>query len=439
MDGARRLDGRWMRSGGVAAACALTCAWLAATWLSPGVAAAETARDTVHFDSTMVDEFPGNENGPHGKFTNEYTATVPLTAPSRGAPYTGSATGSYARAEGVTELVSECHGGTETNKLIEQSGSAAPFKVVSFAAGASPVLTINVGAPSENYLAEGVGPCAGPPQGTATPNWWALWTASHRASLLTSEANEFQLTLTKGGGEVAATATYSGVVEQQGNLIGTESTSITVTEAPCTVPDVVGEPLALAEEAIEEAGCTVGAVTEKKSMTVALGEVMSTSPAAGASVAAGTAVSLVIAKGGRAARKCIVPSLKGLTLVAAKQALKHAECALGRVKKKGSKTLAKGLVISSRPKAGKKKKAEYKVDLVLSKGPGKQCKVPSLKGDTVAGATAALRKAGCSLGRVSTEKSSSVAAGQVISSQPKKGSKLKAGSKVALVISIGKA
>jgi beta-lactam-binding protein with PASTA domain len=434
------LGGRWIAGACLAIVCSLAPALTATT-----VAAAETVRYTVHFDSTMVDEFPGNENNAHGKYTNEYTATVPLTSAAKGSPYTGSVTGSYARAEGVTELVSECKGGSEVNKLIEQAGNAAPFKVVSFVAGASPVLTVNVGMPAETYLAEGIGPCAGPPQTTSVPNWWALWSASHKASLLAGEQNEFQLTLNKGSGETAATATYSGIVEQQGNLIGSENTTITVTQGQCVVPDVVGEPLNLAKEAIEEAGCTVGAVREKSSTTVALGEVISTSPAPGATVAAGSAVSLVIAKGAKVKRACVVPKLKGDTLAAATRALEQAECGLGKIKKSKSKKVAKGKVISSKPKAGSKKKVGYKVALTISKGPGKkkgkksQCKVPGVAGDTLVAATAALAKAGCSLGKVSAEKSTSIAAGKVISSKPKKGSKLAAKAKVALVVSIGSA
>ena len=437
-----RPVGRW-----IVGACAAMAFALAPVWVLPAVAGAETARYTVHFDSTMVDEFPGNENEAHGKYTNEYTATVPLTSAAKGSPYTGSVTGSYARTEGVAELASTCLETPSINKQIDHSGNPAPFKVVSFtpatSAGASPVLTINVGMPTETYLNEVTVPACNLAPPTAIPNWWSLWGASHKASLLTSEPNEFQLMLSKGSGETAATATYSGVVEQQGNLIGSESTTISVTEGQCVVPDVVREPSNLAREAIEEAGCTVGAVSEKSSTTVALGEVISSSPAAGANVAAGTAVSLVIAKGGKVKRECIVPNLKGDSLAAAQRALKKAECGLGKVKKAKSLTLAKGKVVSSTPKRGSKQKAGYKVALTISNGPGKkegkksQCKVPGLAGDSLVAAKAALEKAGCSLGRVSIEKSTSLAAGKVVSSKPNKGTKLKAGAKVGLVISIG--
>ncbi len=440
---AGRLVGRCVAGTCVAIACALTPAGIL-----PAVAGAETARYTVHFDSTMVDEFPGNENAAHGKFTNEYTATVPLASAAKGSPYSGSVTGSYARTEGVAELEGQqCNKTPATDKQIDQSGNPAPFKVVSFtpatSAGASPVLTINVGMPTETYLNEVTVPECNIVPPSALPNWWALWSASHKASLLASEPNEFQLTLSKGSGETAATATYSGIVEQQGNLIGSESTTISVTEGPCVVPDVIREPLSLAKEAIEEAGCTVGAVSEKKSTTVALGEVISTGPAAGTTTAAGTAVSLVIAKGGKVKRQCVVPPLKGDPLAVAKHALKEAECGLGKVKKAKSKTVAKGKVISSTPKQGSKQKTGYKVALTVSTGPGKkkgkksQCKVPGLAGDTLPAAKAALEKAGCSLGKVSTEKSTSVAAGKVVSSKPKKGTKLEVGAKVELVISIG--
>ena len=60
--------------------------------------------------------------------------------------------------------------------------------------------------------------------------------------------------------------------------------------ANVTVPDVVGQVQAAAEGAITGASLTVGTVTTANSPTVPAGSVISQDPAAGASVAPGTAV-----------------------------------------------------------------------------------------------------------------------------------------------------
>ena len=67
--------------------------------------------------------------------------------------------------------------------------------------------------------------------------------------------------------------------------------------APVAVPNVVGLSQAAAETAITGAGLTVGTVTNQNSDTVPSGDVISQSPAAGASVAPGSAVALVVSSG----------------------------------------------------------------------------------------------------------------------------------------------
>jgi hypothetical protein len=64
---------------------------------------------------------------------------------------------------------------------------------------------------------------------------------------------------------------------------------------------------------------------------------------------------------------CLVPKLKGKTLVAAKVALAQAHCKTGKVTKAFS-TAKKGHVISQRPKPGTNLAAGAKVNLVISKG-----------------------------------------------------------------------
>ena len=66
---------------------------------------------------------------------------------------------------------------------------------------------------------------------------------------------------------------------------------------PVAVPNVVGMAQADAQAAITAAALAVGAVTQQSSDTVPAGSVISQDPAAGASVAPGTAVNLVVSSG----------------------------------------------------------------------------------------------------------------------------------------------
>lgn len=66
--------------------------------------------------------------------------------------------------------------------------------------------------------------------------------------------------------------------------------------APVTVPDVVGLPQAAAALAIVAEGLTVS-ITSGYSVVVPVGDVISQSPLAGASVASGSAVTIVVSLG----------------------------------------------------------------------------------------------------------------------------------------------
>jgi hypothetical protein len=68
------------------------------------------------------------------------------------------------------------------------------------------------------------------------------------------------------------------------------------------------------------------------------------------------------------ASKCIVPGLKGKTLVVAEKAITRAHCAVGKIKKASSSHVKKGHVVSQTPAAGRALSKGAKVSLVVSKG-----------------------------------------------------------------------
>ena len=70
--------------------------------------------------------------------------------------------------------------------------------------------------------------------------------------------------------------------------------------------------------------------------------------------------------------------------------------------------------------------------------PTVSCRVPNVKGKSLAVAKRKIAAAHCKTGKVTTAKSKTVKKGNVISQKPKAGTKLRKGSKVNLVVSRGK-
>ena len=200
---------------------------------------------------------------------------------------------------------------------------------------------------------------------------------------------------------------------------------------PVTVPNVVGDTQATATTALTSAGLTIGTVTSTPSATVPVGTVISESPAAGSSVAPGSAVSLVISSG----PPITVPNVVGDTQAAATTAITAAGLTLGTVTSTPSATVPVGTVISESPAAGSSVATGSAVSLVVSSGP--PITVPNVVGDTQPVATTAITSAGLTLGTVSTQSSTTVPSGDVISESPAAGSIVATGSAVSLVVSSG--
>jgi hypothetical protein len=136
--------------------------------------------------------------------------------------------------------------------------------------------------------------------------------------------------------------------------------------ASVAVPNVVGLTQAAAAMAITGAGLAVGAVTTQSSAMLASGDVISESPAAGASVASGTAVSLVVSTG--PAPAVTVPNVVGLAQAAAMTSITGAGLAVGAVTMQSSTTVVAGAVISENPAAGASVAPGSTVTLVVSSG-----------------------------------------------------------------------
>ena len=208
-----------------------------------------------------------------------------------------------------------------------------------------------------------------------------------------------------------------------------------ISTGPCsvTVPNVVGQTQAGAGTTLAAAVLVTGTVTQQCDNNVAAGLVISQTPLAGSPALPGSQVNLVISTG---PCSVIVPNVVGQTQPGAGTTLTGANLIVGTVTQQCDNNVAAGLVISQNPLAGSPALPGSPVDVVISTGP---CSVivPSVTGQTQAGAGATLAGAGLTVGTVTFQCSNNVAVGLVISQNPLAGIPALPNSPVDLVISTG--
>ncbi|MFE6160239.1 Stk1 family PASTA domain-containing Ser/Thr kinase [Streptomyces sp. NPDC056486] len=133
-----------------------------------------------------------------------------------------------------------------------------------------------------------------------------------------------------------------------------------------------------------------------------------------------------------------VPPLLAKTEPAAKKRLDEAGLDVKDIKRAYSDTDKRGTVMATDPKAGERIRDNGRVTLTVSMGP-EIVKVPSLGGTPLAEAKSKLKDAGLAPGMTTKAFSDDVRKGSVVSTDPKSGSKRKAGSAIAMVVSKGEA
>ncbi|MDD3401908.1 MAG: Stk1 family PASTA domain-containing Ser/Thr kinase [Hespellia sp.] len=206
------------------------------------------------------------------------------------------------------------------------------------------------------------------------------------------------------------------------------------TAAEVTVPDVKGKDEADAQKALEDAKLVVESATAYDD-TVEEGKVISTSPAGGTKAKEGDKVTMKVSLG---AEKATVPDLRGKSQSDANEALSSAGLGTGTVTEDYSDDYAAGTVISQGTSPNKKVAKGTTVDYVISKGAKTvSVTVPNLSGKMEDGARSALSSAGLSVGDVTSDYSSTVTAGYVISQTIGSGTSVDKGTAVGFVISLG--
>ena len=194
------------------------------------------------------------------------------------------------------------------------------------------------------------------------------------------------------------------------------------------VPDVVGKTQEDATKAITDAGLTLGAITQEDSSSVASGQVVSSDPAAGTSVAHSSAVAIVVSRGRQTAT---VPDVTGMNVDQARTTLEAAGLKLGTQTQAFSDSAALGTVVSSNPAAGAN--GVYNGDSVavtVSKGP-ENVTVPDVNGKSEEEAKKALEDLGL---KAEINKRLGGPFGTARSTDPAAGTSVKAGSSVKINI-----
>ncbi|WP_217177006.1 Stk1 family PASTA domain-containing Ser/Thr kinase [Streptomyces sp. AC495_CC817] len=146
---------------------------------------------------------------------------------------------------------------------------------------------------------------------------------------------------------------------------------ITISNAPNdtpttsrTVPDIVNVSSERAQEELGKLDLTANLVLES-STDIAEGNVIRTDPEAGTAVAKGDSITVYVSSG---KKTVVVPTLEGLSLSAAKEALTSAGLQLGTVIQRNDKDLAADTVIEASEKAESEVAPKTAVNLVVASG-----------------------------------------------------------------------
>ena len=181
-------------------------------------------------------------------------------------------------------------------------------------------------------------------------------------------------------------------------------------------------------------------ITEEHNEIIPDGSVIATVPAAGESVAAGSNVILIVSRG-EVVETTSVPNFVYSNTVEAYELLVANDLRLGSIMYEYSDEYAYGIIMDQSIKAGSDvPKDVTKINFIISKGPKPvaKVKVPKLIGLSQAEAALSLMEKGLIVGDVDFEYSETALYGKVCKQGAESGTSIDKGSKVNLVISLGK-
>jgi eukaryotic-like serine/threonine-protein kinase len=208
--------------------------------------------------------------------------------------------------------------------------------------------------------------------------------------------------------------------------------SVGLIDGKVTVPNVVGEPVGVATQTLQNDHLTVGKTTGHTS-NVVKGTVLSTDPKAGTSVSKNSSVNLVLSAG-PPVPMVQVPTVAGQQLAVAIQQLQAA--GLSYTVRYITSDKPEGEVISQEPAGGSSVRANVRIALTVS-GTQTSVSVPSVLGQPQTNAGAILTRAGLNIGTQTSACSSQYSTGLVANQNPPGGANVPPNTAVNLVISNG--
>ena len=202
------------------------------------------------------------------------------------------------------------------------------------------------------------------------------------------------------------------------------------------VPNVANQTLDEATASIQNAGLTLGNVTEQYSDTVESGHVMSQNPAANSSQPPESSVDIVLSIG---MEMVTVPNLSDMTAAEAKSALSNAGLQFEAGAAEHSDTVEKDHVVRQNPVAGDDVAKGSKVTYYLSAGrEEKKVILPNVVGKLEADAESTLMRASKNFTIMKDYVASAeVASGAVVSQEPGQGEEVDDDTTVYLAINAG--
>lgn len=201
------------------------------------------------------------------------------------------------------------------------------------------------------------------------------------------------------------------------------------------VPNVVGKPMALAKQILEDKNLRVK-FAETFNADVSVGNVVSQYPEANSKVKEQRQVTIYISKGGE---EIEMPDLKGMTRSNAEEKLKKIGLKLGSIYEKYSSGDEAGTVIAQDPRSLSKINKGQTVDLTVSKGEqNPKVVMPDFSGATLSFAKTSTDNLKLRIGSI-TKKYSNQPEGTIIGQSIPAGSVANEGAKIDFVVSLGAA
>jgi beta-lactam-binding protein with PASTA domain/predicted Ser/Thr protein kinase len=194
------------------------------------------------------------------------------------------------------------------------------------------------------------------------------------------------------------------------------------------VPDVTGLTVPAARAELKSVGLALGPQTTKPDKNIPEGSIIDQSPEAGTQIAEAGKVSVTVSSG---VAETTVPSLVGLSLDEARQAIRQAGLEVGGITAVPSPE-PRNTVVRVNPKEGETVPSGSKVDVRYANGSNE---VPDVVGQDADSATSALQQAGFQA-NTREQESADAAAGTVLSQSPGGGETSRLGSTVTIVVAV---